>query len=185
MSAAVEAVAKEPFYKFMREQIFDPLGMTDTMADSATTPMTDRAQFYFPRFAGDPRYGPQEPRDVDYSCFAGSSAFLSTPSDLVRFGMAMNRGKLLKPTTVHVLQASQHLASGQETGYGLGWDLETITVSGAETRVVGHDGELMGGMVASLVTFPDQPLVVAVTSNTSYAKTFALASSLAQAFADR
>jgi CubicO group peptidase (beta-lactamase class C family) len=185
VSAAVERVAKEPFYKFMREQIFDPLGMTDTMADSATTPMADRAQFYFPRFAGDPRYGPQEPRDVDYSCFAGSSAFLSTPSDLVRFGMAMNRGKLLKPTTVHVLQASQHLASGQETGYGLGWDLETITVSGVQTTVVGHDGELMGGMVASLVTFPDQPLVVAVTSNTSYAKTFALASSLAQAFADR
>jgi hypothetical protein len=26
---------------------------------------------------------------VDYSCFAGAGAFLSTPSDLVRFGLAL------------------------------------------------------------------------------------------------
>jgi serine beta-lactamase-like protein LACTB len=183
VSAAVEAAAKEPFYKFMREQIFEPLGMGDTMADSATEPIPDRATFYFPRFAADPRYGPQDPEVIDYSCFAGSSAFLSTPSDLVRFGMAINRGKLLQPTTVHLLQASQRLPSGQETGYGLGWDLETVTLSGTVTTLVGHDGELMGGKVASFATFPDQGIVVAVISNTAFAKTFALASSIAQSFA--
>ena len=65
-------------------------------------------------------------REVDYSCYAGSSVFLSTPSDLVRFGMAINSGKLLQPATVQLLQTSQRLASGEETGYGLGWDLETV-----------------------------------------------------------
>jgi CubicO group peptidase (beta-lactamase class C family) len=167
----------------MREKIFAPLGMDDTMVDSATEPIPDRAVFYFPRFAADPRYGPQEPSEIDYSCFAGSAAFLSTPSDLVRFGMAINRGKLLQPTTVHMLQTSQRLPSGQETEYGLGWDLETVTLSGAHTTVVGHDGELAGGMVVSLLTFPDQGLVVAVTSNTAFAKTFALGEHIAQAFA--
>jgi hypothetical protein len=48
--------------------------------------------------------------------------------------------------------------------------------------VVGHDGEIMGGMVASFRTFPDG-IVVAVTSNTSFADTSSLALSLAQAFA--
>jgi hypothetical protein len=67
--------------------------------------------------------------------------------------MAINGGKLLQPATVQILQTSQRLASGQETGYGLGWDLETVALAGEQTRLVGHDGESLGGMVASLMTF--------------------------------
>ncbi len=185
VSAAVEAAADKPFFSFMRRQIFEPLGMDDTSADSATEPLLDRATFYFPRFAADPRYGPQAPREVDYSCFAGSGAFLSTPADLVRFGMAITSGKLLQPATVRLLQAPQRLASGQETGYGLGWDLETVALAGEHTRLAGHDGELMGGMVASFMTFPERGIVVAVTSNISFANTSSLALSIAQAFAEQ
>ena len=114
-------------------------------------------------------------RPIDYSCYAGAGVFLSTPSDLVRFAMAMNSGKLLQPATVELLQTSQRLASGQETGYGLGWDLKTVTLAGKQTRVVGHDGDSLGGMVASFMTFPEYGIVVAVTSNISYADTFSLA----------
>ena len=42
----------------------------------------------------------------------------------------------------------------QETGYGLGWDLETVAVAGKQTRVAGHDGESLGGMVASVHDVP-------------------------------
>ena len=63
VSAAVEAAADEPFLTFMRKQIFEPLGMDDTRADSATEPIPDRATSYFPRFAADPRYGPDLMRD--------------------------------------------------------------------------------------------------------------------------
>jgi len=184
VSAAVEAAADEPFLTYMRNQIFEPLGMDDTMEDSATEPIPDRATFYFPRFAADPRYGLHLMRPIDYSCYAGSSAFLSTPSDLVRFGMAINGGKLLQPATVQLLQTSQRLPSGEETGYGLGWDLETVTLQGESTRMVGHDGESLGGMVGSLMTFPERGIVVAVTSNISYANTFAPALKIAEVFAD-
>jgi serine beta-lactamase-like protein LACTB len=185
VSAAVEAAADEPFFTFMRKQIFEPLGMDDTRADDSTAPIPDLASQYFPRFAADPRYGPQSPDKLDYSCFAGSSGFVSTPSDLVRFGMAITSGKLLQPGTVQLLQAPQRLASGKETGYGLGWDLETVELDGNPARVVGHDGELRGGMVASFMTFPEHGIVVAVTSNTSFADTFSLAVSVAQAFAEQ
>jgi serine beta-lactamase-like protein LACTB, mitochondrial len=185
VSAAVEAAADEPFLTFMQKQVFEPLGMNDTRADSATEAIPDRATFYFPRFAADPRYGLHLMRKVDYSCYAGSSAFLSTPSDLVRFAMAFNSGKLLEPATVELVQTSQRLASGQETGYGLGWDLETVALAGEQTRQVGHDGTSLGGTVASLTTFPQHRIVVSVTSNISYADTSALALSIAQAFAER
>jgi serine beta-lactamase-like protein LACTB, mitochondrial len=184
VSAAVEAASDEPFLRFMRTQIFEPLGMNDTRADSTTESIPTRAISYFPRFGADPRYGLHLMRDVDYSCYAGASVFLSTPSDLVRFGMAIDSGKLLQPATVQSLQTSQRLTSGKETGYGLGWDLETVTLAGQPARVVGHDGDSLGGMVASLMTFPDQGIVVSVTSNISYADTFALGTKIAQAFAE-
>jgi CubicO group peptidase (beta-lactamase class C family) len=185
VSAAVEAAAGEPFLPFMRQQIFEPLGMDDTRADSTTEPIADRATSYFPRFAADPRYGLHLMRTIDYSCYAGSSAFLSTPSDLVRFAMATNGGKLLQPATVNLLQTSQRLPSGQETGYGLGWDLETVELGSQQAHVVGHDGESLGGMVASFMTFPERGIVVSVTSNISYADTYSLAVTIAQAFAER
>jgi serine beta-lactamase-like protein LACTB, mitochondrial len=184
VSAAVEAAAGEPFLRFMRKQVFEPLGMDDTMADSATEPAPDRATSYFPRFAADPRYGPDLMREIDYSCYAGSSVFLSTPSDLVRFAMAINSGQLLQPATVQLLQTSQRLDSGQATGYGLGWDLETDALAGEQSRLVGHDGESLGGMVASFMTFPKPGIVVAVASNVSYADTHSLAVKIAQAFAE-
>jgi serine beta-lactamase-like protein LACTB, mitochondrial len=183
VSAAVEAAADEPFLSFMRSQVFEPLDMDDTWADSATEAMADRATFYFPRFAADPRYGHHLMRDIDCSCYAGSSVFVSTPSDLVRFGMAIGGGRLLQPATVEWLQTPQRLASGEETGYGLGWELPTVSLAGSPTRAVGHDGESLGGMVASLMTFPGHGIVVSVTSNISYADTFAVALNIAQAFA--
>ncbi len=183
VSAAVEAAAGEPFLRVMRKQVFEPLGMDDTTADTAAGSQGERAAPYFPRFAADPKYGPDPMRDIDLSCYAGAAAFVSTPSDLVRFGLAMQRGALLRPATVARLQGPVLLSSGQPTGFGRGWDLGTVTLAGAETRMVGRRGTVLGGRVASLVTYPDLRLVVAVTSNTSYADTTALAHDVAAAFA--
>jgi hypothetical protein len=120
---------------------------------------------------------------LSLSCYAGSSVFVSTPSDLVRFGIAIKNGKLLQPATIDLLQTSQRTRSGQETGYGLGWDIETATLAAQQTRTIGHDGEVLGGMLASFMTFPGNDIVVAVTSNTSYADTYGLALKVADAFA--
>src|SRR5262245_51495156 len=92
VSAAVEDATTEPFFTFMRTRIFEPLGMAATRPDSVIEPIADRVTFYFPRFAGDNRSG-WSWREGDHSCFAGAGAFLSTPSDLVRFGMAISSRK--------------------------------------------------------------------------------------------
>ena len=185
VSAAVEAAAEEPFFTFMRAQVFKPLGMSDTTQETAADPIPDRATLYYPRFAADPRYGPQSGDGGDYACFAGAAAFLSTPSDLVRFGMAINGGKLLQPATVKTLQAPQHLISGAETGYGLGWDLEPVSLAGEAVTMVGHDSEFTVGGSTSLATFPDRGIVVSVMSNTTFADTSSLAKAIAQAFAEQ
>lgn len=204
VSAAVEAAAQEPFLAFLERQLFRPLEMRSTRDLPATEadddfPLVnlfreliydpeaarskgppqfmqpDRVTSYFPRFAADPRYGLHLMRPVDFSCYAGASAFVSTPSDLVRFGMAMQSGKLLPPATVALLQTTQRLRSGQETGYGLGWSVRTVTLAGRPTPAIGHDGHTLGGMVASLLTIPAYGITVAVTSNIAHANTYAVA----------
>jgi CubicO group peptidase (beta-lactamase class C family) len=184
VSAAVEAAAHEPFFSFMRTHIFEPLGMAATRRDSTVESIPDRATFYFPRFAGDTTYGPELAREGDHSCFAGAGAFLSTPSDLVRFGMAMTGGKLLQRSTIETLRTAQRLASGQQTEYGLGWALETIPLAGKPTRMAGHGTkkDFIGGS-AYLMTFPERGLVVAVTSNISFADMKSIALNVAQVFA--
>jgi CubicO group peptidase (beta-lactamase class C family) len=222
VSAAIEAVTNEPFLPFMREQVFQPLGMNETGAESPTEenpehvgePSEDfplftlirevileplgfggthaesaetlkRAMYYFPKSDADTRRGAHVMRPHNLSCYAGSMAFFSTSSDLVRFGLAMNNGKLLRRATVQLLQASQQLKSGQETGYGLGWDLETLTLAGEPMQAVGHEGESFGGEVMSLMTFRERGIVVAVMSNIAYADTSSLALKVAEAFARR
>jgi CubicO group peptidase (beta-lactamase class C family) len=186
VSAAVEAAAKEPFFTFMRTQIFDPLGMTATRPDSAKEAIPDRATFYFPRFGGNNLYGPELAREGDHTCFAGAGAFLSTPSDLVRFGAAITSGRLLQPATVEMLQTPQRLTSGEETGYALGWKIETVALAGKSARMAGHGAKAdFIGTTAYLMTFPERRMVVAVMSNTSFADTKSIGLKVAEAFAAR
>jgi serine beta-lactamase-like protein LACTB len=185
VSAAIEAAANEPFFSFMQTGVFAPLGMKDTLPDSATTKIPNRATFYFPRFSGDNAFGHEIARPVDYSCFAGAGAFLSTPSDLVRFGTGLLGGPLLQTSTVRLLQTPQVLTSGKETAYGLGWMLETVDLGGEPTQAAGHASRSLLGASTSFFTFPDRGLVVAVTSNTSYADTRSIAVQMARIFAMR
>jgi serine beta-lactamase-like protein LACTB len=178
VSAAVEAVADEPFFMFMRTQVFSPLGMSDTTSDSVTEPIPNRVTSYY-------RYLERErTTNVDYSCFAGAGAFLSTPSDLVRFGMALTHGKFLQPATVSMLQTRQQLTSGEETDYGLGWMLDTVELAGERTRLVSHASRTIEGASTSFLTFPDRGLVVAVMANISFADTKSIALDIAQLFGD-
>jgi serine beta-lactamase-like protein LACTB, mitochondrial len=220
VSAAIEAAADRPFLTFMRDQIFRPLGMNNTGAESATEENPDRmgepeedppfltsirqvileplgvadrkakratdpATVYISGPGYDPhlRYGLHVMRPHNLSCYAGSMAFFSTASDLVRFGLAINGGKLLQPATVQLLQTSLKLTSGQETGYGLGWDLDTVTLAGHSTQAAGDDGELRGRRVVSFMMFRQAGIAVAVMSNSSYADTPAIALKVAEAFA--
>jgi len=183
VSAAIESVAKEPFERFMRTTIFEPLGMLDTRMDSKTEAMSKRVTFYFPRFAADNRYGMQFAPDVDYSCYAGSIGFLSTPSDMVRFAIGLTRGSPVSPETVQLLQTSHRLRSGTDTGYGLGWDLETTTVLGKPTQTIGYDGESIGGIVGSFLIFPEYDIVVVIMTNTSWVETNGLAAKVVEVFA--
>jgi len=83
-----EAIGEEgedfPPLALLRHVIWQPLGLMP-----ADYPLPgDRATFYVPRSDDNPRRGRRLMSMRDLACCAGAKAFYSTPSDLVRFGLA-------------------------------------------------------------------------------------------------
>lgn len=193
VGAVVAAAADEPFLSFMQREIFAPLEMENTVPDIAGQTDPGSAHFYFPRLMLDPRNGLQDAPTVDLSCPLASVGFLSTPSDLVRFGSAMMGDGLLDPATVKELQTPVRLASGETTVQALGWTVRSMPMGsdGATTRIVGQGlGEVVlrrflsattvGGQVAggtaSLMTVPEYHIAIAVATNVSGAGNVSLLS---------
>ncbi len=172
-----------PGFILIRELIHDPDATRNPEASLQKQSVPGQVQSYSTRFRSDPKYGVHLMRLRYLSCYAGAGVFTSTPSDLVRFGMAIQKGKLLHPATVSLLQSSQKLPSGEETGYGLGWYNRTLTLAGKQTRAIGNDGSFMGGMVTSLLLLPDSGVVIAVMSNTPFADTASISLKIAESFA--
>jgi hypothetical protein len=63
--------------------------------------------------------------------------------------------------------------------------LETISLAGDSTPMASHASRTLLGGSTSFLTFPERGLVVAVTSNTSFANTRAIALSIAHVFAQQ
>lgn len=97
--------------------------------------------------------------------------------------MALDNGTLLKPDTVGMLQTPQLLASGEETAYGLGWMLETVSLAGEPARLASHASRTLLGGSVSFMTFPERGIVVAVLTNISRASTRSMALQIAEIFA--
>ena len=178
LSAVVEGAAGEPFSTFMSREVFKPLGM-DRTALEGTDNDADTVTFENRREGDD---DVRDPPAADYSCTVGASAFLSTPSDLVRLGSAMLTPGLLNAETIALFLTPLTLKSGASTDFALGWKVETIPVAGAKVRVARHRASSIGG-AASLYLLPERGLAIAVMDNVqNTVGVEALALQIAEAF---
>ncbi len=187
VGAVVAAAADESYLGFVRREILEPLGMESTGPDAAGGTESDRARFYYPRMMLSPRYGLQDAPVVDLSCHLPAVGFLSTPSDLVRFGAAMMRDRLLSRETVAQLEEPSRLESDAPAEQALGWIVRTIPMGtdSIATRIVGQGlgevvlrrplsvqttGGQVAGSTASLILVPEHDVAVAVASNVTGAE---------------
>ena len=125
--------------------------------------------YYWPFAVRNPALGIEDANDPDATCLQGAAALLSTPTDVVRFGLAMLDGRLLRPETLDMVRTPLELASGETTGYGLGWFVRSVPFGSGVTTVFGHGGSSPGGST-SFATLPEHGLVVMVTTNVSFAR---------------
>jgi CubicO group peptidase (beta-lactamase class C family) len=159
ISAVVEAASGQEFLPYMQQHVFDEIGMRETVADHTDSIIPNRTRFYERNRDGTTLNAAY----VDNSYKWAGGGFVSTPRDLVRFGMAHLHEGLLDPATLDMMWTSQRTNDGEETGYGIGWSVGTGYTG---RRAISHSGGSVGG-TAHLVLFPDEEVVVAMLANSS------------------
>lgn len=162
LSAVMQEAAGVPFLELMRTAVWGPMELQNTVADHTDYIIENRASPYSRRSDGTFRNGPY----VDNSYKWAGGGFLSTPSDLVKFGFAVMNGGFLKPETLEMLVTPLTPGSGKKTNYGLGW--RTDTEDNGRTWI-GHGGGSVGGTTV-FQTNAESGVVIATTCNLSGAR---------------
>jgi D-alanyl-D-alanine carboxypeptidase len=152
----VEKVAGRPILDFLRERIFDPLGMR-SVVDTDEAGLGPGEPLRYMRYAlGPPRPAPKEGRGWMFA--AGELAM--TAADLARWDVSMIDQTVLTRSSYRDLETEVRLADGVGTGYGLG-----VNVTMADgRRLIAHGGEV-SGFTARNSVYPDDRAAVVVLTN--------------------
>jgi CubicO group peptidase (beta-lactamase class C family) len=173
LGAAVQGAAGKAFLEVLQEEVFDRLGMISTSGDFPDRIIPHRVSYY-ERTGGKPSYhvrksswGNDEKGVLlnapytDNSNKYPSGGLITTPSDLVRFGMAHLKPGYLKEQTLRQLFTPQRTRSGAPTGYGMNWQIRRDP-AGVETYA--HSGSSVGG-TSYLLLYPQSKVVLALQVN--------------------
>ncbi len=163
LSRVLEVADGRKFLDLMQTRVFDPAGMSQTQAehlpanagatpDSLVIPylMYDEIALRAP--------------EVNNSYKWAGGGFISTPSDLVRFGLNLLSDDLVSATTRKQLWTLSQLSDGTPSPgqYALGFQLG----EDQGEAFVGHGGSSVGGN-SYFVIYPESGLVAAAVANTS------------------
>lgn len=184
LQGVIESASGMDFEAYMRASVWGPAGMLRTQFDRPRRITPDRARGYL-MVDGEPLNHPYE--DVTYKFASGG--MLSTAEDLVRFAMAFNEGRLLRPETVREMIRPQldgvpaYRPEGRPTDpeendwqQALLWrvkrDGRAFQGDGPGRLYVYHGGTVKG-FGANLLLYPEDDVAVAVVANNYNAPAFA------------
>jgi hypothetical protein len=160
LASVVEQVSTVPFSRFIRDKIFEPLFMQDSLISTRAQPETElseRARGYV--------FAEGVYTEADYSplnAIYGPDGAYSTLDDMIKWCQALGSTDLVKRSTMSEAFASGELNNGARTGYGFGWFIsQTFGLP-----VVSHTGSWMG-FRSFLSYYTRQQFAVLLLSNSS------------------
>ena len=136
----VEDVSGQPLDSYLREHIFEPLGMANTDLVRSDRVASRLATGY--TLGGN---GPRAVTDRQWLTAAASMVY-SSPRDMARYLAALmggggnEHGSILKPATVAVMFEPQYRPDPRVAGIGLAFDRANL----GGHRAIGHEGVLPG-----------------------------------------
>ncbi len=154
--AIVEKVSGGPYFKFLTEHIFGPLGMTSVWNSDQTKLTEADATPYYRHALGPLRVAPKEGFGWMYA--AGELAM--TAHDLALWDESMIAQTVLKPESYQEMFTEVKLKDGKGTHYGLGVDVRDL----AGHREIEHSGEVSGFVSDNAVLIDDGAAVVVLTN---------------------
>ena len=157
ISAVIEGASGEAFLPYMETQVFEPLGMNNTVPDWADKDIENRTKFYIWRNGTN-----VEAPYVDNSYKWAGGGFIGTTEDLIKFGEAHFGYEFLNEETQKLFITPQITSDGKSTNYGMGW--RTWTHRGNDW--IGHSGGSVGGSTMFLMNKKHR-MIIAYTINRS------------------
>ena len=151
----IEKLSGKTYPEYVEENIFKPLGMTNSFYGSDSRIIKNRAAAYSKNEKG---FINAEPLSMTLPYAAGS--LQSTVEDLYKWNQAVQGYKLVKKESLDKAFTSYILADGKKTGYGYGWGLGNL--QGSQT--IEHGGGIPGFLTQGIY-LPKEDVFVAVFSN--------------------
>jgi CubicO group peptidase (beta-lactamase class C family) len=159
LAGVIESGSGMPLESYLTEHIFNPAGLRDTHLEYAERIVPHRARLY-ERNGGDLRNAPY----VDNSIKWLGGGLISSAEDLIRFNMALNTGKLVKPESLKLMNTPGALKDGTPIEYSLGWELSTDAHGNLCVDKYGSGT----GVSTYLLRNPERQFAVAVLVNISH-----------------
>ena len=135
LGRVIEKVSGKPFEKFLEERILKPVGLEHSIQEpkpGTKGVSTGHTSF----FLGEAE--PAKPEAEGWIQAAGG--LFTTPSDLVKWDLALMEGKVVKPESYQLMTTGRKLTDGRVRNYGCGL---AITQRDGET-IVQHSGAVSG-----------------------------------------
>jgi len=155
----IEKVTGEKFPAWMKDTVFEPLGMTNTyVEDNYSRIVANNATSYYQVEAN------EFERAVEYWGYVGSGNMHSTTDDLLRWLRNFQDPQEGWDAQFAMMQTVDPLNNGEENNYAFGVVIENFNGH----RSVGHGGSI-GGFRANIITYPDEELSIAILTNFSSA----------------
>jgi len=152
----VEVVSGEPYWNFLTEHIFRPLGMTSVWNSDMKKLTPPDATPYYRHALGPLRVAPNE--GLGWMFAAGELAM--TPHDLALWDESLIARSILKQASYKEMFTEVKLKDGEGTHYGLG--VEVRDRDGH--RSIEHSGEVSGFVSDNEVLIDDGAAVVVLTN---------------------
>lgn len=167
----IERVTGKPYARFMRETIFQPLGLRSTDVNDQGPIVAGRAAGYVIR-DGVVRNGVRLSPAAEARADVGVR---TTARDLAAWDAALDGGGLLSESSRKLMFTPARLAHGEPTPCGLGW---FVTPFRGHIEVE-HAGGFRTGFSTVIARYPDDRLTVIVLTNLQGAHAYSIARGIA------
>jgi CubicO group peptidase (beta-lactamase class C family) len=160
LAMIIRKVSGDFYGIFLKNRVFQPLGMSQTRVVSWSNIIPDRAAGYLQQ-GSQLRNG----QFVAESILAyGGGGIVSTAEDMAKWDLALRGDKLLPRSRLEQMWAPTKLNDGNLSNYGFGW-----SIGGKPPhRLIQHSGGHITGFTSHIVRYLDDDLSVIVLVNAGF-----------------
>jgi CubicO group peptidase (beta-lactamase class C family) len=167
LALIVQRASGKAFATFLRERIFQPLAMFNTVAHEEGISAVNHRAFGYTEEAG--RWNRTDQDQT--SAVLGDGGIYSSIDDLAKWDAALYDGRLLQPSSLRAAFAPATHTDDPEIEYGYGWRITGETLW--------HSGESVGFRNV-IVRYPKRRVTVVVLTNRNEPEPYRLALEIAQ-----